>query len=97
MHKSVLIVEDEFLIAMNLQFMLEQEGWRVLGSAATVREALRLLAGQHRSVTGRRRPAERRPVHATVTFVALESVLLLSAVRWIERRLTPWTDQVALG
>ncbi|MBK9242647.1 MAG: ABC transporter permease [Acidobacteria bacterium] len=36
-------------------------------------------------------------LYATVTFVALESVLLLSAVRWIERRITPWAEQVAVG
>ena len=33
---------------------------------------------------------------ATVAFVALESVILLSAARWVERRLTSWTDQVAV-
>jgi len=36
-------------------------------------------------------------LYATVAFVALESVILLSAVRWIERRITPWTEQVAVG
>lgn len=39
MQKSVLIVEDEFLIAMDLQAMLEDHGWRVLGPAANVRDA----------------------------------------------------------
>lgn len=34
---------------------------------------------------------------ATVAFVALESVILLSAARWVERRLSPWTEQVAVG
>jgi CheY-like chemotaxis protein len=38
-----LIVEDEFLIAMDLELLLERQGWRVLGPAATVAEALRLL------------------------------------------------------
>ena len=41
----VLIVEDEFLIAMDLEAMLRGHGWRVLGPAATVAEALRLLDG----------------------------------------------------
>ncbi|WP_018236921.1 response regulator [Ensifer sp. BR816] len=43
MHKTVLIVEDEFLIAMDLKLLLERCGWRVLGPAATAEEAIRLL------------------------------------------------------
>ena len=39
----VLVVEDEFLIAMDLEAMLKEHGWCVLGPAATVAEALRLL------------------------------------------------------
>ena len=42
---AVLVVEDEFLIAMDLQDLLERNGWRVLGPAMTVPEALRLLDG----------------------------------------------------
>jgi hypothetical protein len=45
MQKTVLIVEDEFLIAMDLQLMLEDHGWRVIGPAANVRDALRLSDG----------------------------------------------------
>ena len=44
--RLVLVVEDEFLIAMHLELLLQQHGWRVLGPAATVAEALRLLSGQ---------------------------------------------------
>ncbi len=40
---SVMVVEDEFLIAMNLQAILEQHGYRVVGPAAAVDQALRLL------------------------------------------------------
>ncbi|RUU96128.1 response regulator [Mesorhizobium sp. M1A.F.Ca.IN.020.06.1.1] len=43
MEKTVLIVEDEYLIAMDLKFMLERRGWRVIGPVATVAEASRLL------------------------------------------------------
>lgn len=43
MQKTVLIVEDEFLIAMDLQLLLEGHGWRVMGPVATVGEALALL------------------------------------------------------
>ncbi|TIX85781.1 MAG: response regulator [Mesorhizobium sp.] len=43
MQKTVLIVEDEFLIAMDLKLLLEYHGWRVMGPVATVRDALRLL------------------------------------------------------
>ena len=39
----MLVVEDEFLIAMDLEVLLERHGWRVLGPAASVAEALRLL------------------------------------------------------
>ena len=41
--RLVLVVEDEFLIAMYLEVLLERHGWRVLGPAASVAEALRLL------------------------------------------------------
>jgi two-component system, response regulator PdtaR len=44
--RLVLVVEDEFLIAMDLEHLLQQHGWRVLGPAATVAEALRLLQGE---------------------------------------------------
>jgi DNA-binding response OmpR family regulator len=42
----VLVVEDEFLIAMELELLLGRHGYRVLGPAATVAEALRLLAAE---------------------------------------------------
>ncbi len=42
----VLVVEDEFLIALDLELLLERHGWRVLGPAASVAEALRLLEGE---------------------------------------------------
>ena len=35
-------------------------------------------------------------LYATVVFVVVEAVLLLGAVRWVEHRLTPWNDQVAV-
>jgi ABC-type nitrate/sulfonate/bicarbonate transport system permease component len=35
-------------------------------------------------------------LYATVVFVTGEAVLLLGAVRWLERRITPWNDQVAV-
>ena len=43
MQKTVLIVEDEFLIAMDLARMVEADGWTVIGPVGTVQEALRLL------------------------------------------------------
>jgi DNA-binding response OmpR family regulator len=43
MQKTVLIVEDDYVIAMDLQLRLEDWGWRVIGPAANVEEALRLL------------------------------------------------------
>jgi len=44
MPKTVLIVEDEFLIAMDLQMVLEKHGWEVIGPVGTVAQALDLLA-----------------------------------------------------
>jgi len=35
-------------------------------------------------------------LYATVVFVTGEAVLLLGAVRWLERRITPWNDQVTV-
>jgi DNA-binding response OmpR family regulator len=46
----VLVVEDEFLIAMDLELLLQRDGWRVLGPATTVVGALRLLAGERPDV-----------------------------------------------
>lgn len=44
--RTVLVVEDEFLIAMDFEWLLANNGWRVLGPAATVTEALALLESQ---------------------------------------------------
>ena len=41
--RLVLVVEDEALLAMDLELLLGRHGWRVLGPAATVAQALRLL------------------------------------------------------
>ena len=41
----VLVVEDEVLIAMDLERLLRRSGYRVLGPASTVAEALRMLEG----------------------------------------------------
>ncbi len=40
---SVLIVEDEILIALDIQMMLEDNGFQVVGPAGSVDSALRLL------------------------------------------------------
>lgn len=40
---SVLVVEDDLLIALDLQIMLEDAGHRVLGPVGTVEKALSLL------------------------------------------------------
>ena len=39
----VIIIEDEFVIARSLMFLLESNCCQVVGMAATVREALRLI------------------------------------------------------
>ncbi|TIV23485.1 MAG: response regulator, partial [Mesorhizobium sp.] len=50
MQKTVLIVEDEFLIAMDLQSMLERRGWRVIGPVGSVAAAFRLLERERPAV-----------------------------------------------
>ena len=40
---SVLVVEDEMIIALDVQMMLEDNGYQVLGPADSVEGALRLL------------------------------------------------------
>lgn len=42
----ILVVEDEFLIAMELLSLFQASGWRVLGPAASVSEAMHLLDAQ---------------------------------------------------
>jgi two-component system, response regulator PdtaR len=46
MPKTVLVVEDEYLVASELQLILEDNGFRVIGPAATVAAALKLLHGE---------------------------------------------------
>jgi CheY-like chemotaxis protein len=42
----VLVVEDEFFLAMELEEILLAQGWQVLGPVSTVKEALDLLDHQ---------------------------------------------------
>ena len=44
--RRLLVVEDEYLIAADLAFALEQMGVEVVGPAASVAEALRLVGDQ---------------------------------------------------
>jgi two-component system, response regulator PdtaR len=48
--KSVLVVEDDFIVAFDVQTMLEDRGALVLGPAATLTEARALLARQRPSL-----------------------------------------------
>ncbi len=43
---KILVVEDDFIVAFDMQSMLEEEGAQVLGPASSVREAQALLAAQ---------------------------------------------------
>jgi hypothetical protein len=43
-------VEDDFMIAMDLQVTLERHGWSVMGPVATVQGALNLLKHESPSV-----------------------------------------------
>jgi two-component system, response regulator PdtaR len=42
--RRVLLAEDEFVLGLDLWQLFDMKGWHVLGPAATVDEALRLLA-----------------------------------------------------
>ena len=42
--RCVLIVEDEFIVALDLWYLFDAEGCRVLGPAPRLDEALRMLA-----------------------------------------------------
>jgi DNA-binding response OmpR family regulator len=44
--RLILVVEDEFLVAMELEAVLEEGGFRVLGPVSTVQAALKLLDQQ---------------------------------------------------
>ncbi|WP_112963165.1 response regulator [Agrobacterium sp. fls2-241-TYG-188a] len=43
-HKTVLLVEDEVFVAMDIQMTLEDEGWTVAGPFPSTEEALDYLA-----------------------------------------------------
>src|SRR5690242_5188725 len=43
MNKKILIVEDEFVVADDLQLTLQQAGYEVCGTAASVNEAMALI------------------------------------------------------
>ena len=45
--RRVLVVEDEILVAMELEALLRQEGWDVLGPVGRVDAALALIDQQH--------------------------------------------------
>ncbi len=47
---SVLVVEDETLIAMDIEEMLQDQGHRVLGPVGSVEDALRLLGDEQPDV-----------------------------------------------
>ena len=44
--RAILILEDEMIVAMDLQMQLEDAGWRVIGPAGTVTEADHVLDGE---------------------------------------------------
>lgn len=47
---TVLVVEDDFIVAYDMQMMLEEQGARVLGPAASLAEAQALLASERPTV-----------------------------------------------
>ena len=49
-NRRVLVVEDEFLLALDLQLTLEEHGWEVLGPVSSVAEAIAVLREQRPTV-----------------------------------------------
>ncbi len=47
---TVLVVEDDFIVAYDMQMMLEEQGARVLGPATSLAEAKELLAKERPTV-----------------------------------------------
>lgn len=47
---TVLVVEDDFIVAYDMQMMLEEQGARVLGPATSLAEAMALLAKERPTV-----------------------------------------------
>ena len=47
---TVLVVEDDFIVAYDMQMMLEEQGARVLGPAHSLAEAVELLAKERPTV-----------------------------------------------
>ena len=47
---TVLVVEDDFIVAYDMQMMIEEQGARVLGPAASLAEAQELLAKERPTV-----------------------------------------------
>ena len=66
----VLVVEDEFLIALDLGLTLQRHGWRVLGPAGSVTEALALLERSE-------------PPDLALLDVELGGELVLPVARWL--------------
>jgi NitT/TauT family transport system permease protein len=59
-------------------------------------ELLFVAVGVGRLVLDFQAAFEAGAVYATVLVLVAESVILLRALRWLELRLTPWADQVAV-
>jgi CheY-like chemotaxis protein len=55
--KRLLVIEDEFVIALDLQNLLEAAGHEVVALAASVAEALALLAAEGTAPDDHHRPA----------------------------------------
>jgi DNA-binding LytR/AlgR family response regulator len=62
----VLIVEDEALLAMQLEAFLEEQGHEVVGVAVNSAQALRLAAEDPARSRARRHPPHRRPTGVEV-------------------------------
>jgi DNA-binding response OmpR family regulator len=81
--RTILVVEDEFLIAMELAEVLEDGGFEVLGPASTVQAALRLL--------------DQRSPHAAVLDLNLRNEMVTPVAQVLRGMKVPFVIASAYG
>jgi DNA-binding response OmpR family regulator len=81
--RTILVVEDEFLIAMELAEVLEDSGFEVLGPVSTVQAALKLL--------------DQHSPHAAVLDLSLRNEMVTPVAQVLRRMKVPFVIASAFG
>ena len=76
--RGILVLEDEWIIALDTQDMLERAGFEVVGPAATVREALKLRLNA--------------PIYAAVPDVHLKHEMSFPVIEALVASATPFVS-----